>query len=221
MKKILLAILSLLLLLCLPGCNKKSTSGMTSKDWKDFEFELDGVVYKNPWSFDDFAANGWRIMDDANDDIDPDSNGSQLYIMVNDSHYDKEYNYHPFITIQFDNRTHEIKKMKDCDIMFLSFQNPPPELNFGVDMTDVNYELVLAKGISWGATEAEVIAAYGDVEDDFKAQREDIKVIQYYTLSEESLLSIMHLVFYKDALYSISLHRYYVYDGYEHHGVQR
>lgn len=221
MKKILLTIMSLLLLLSLAGCNKKTPTGGISKDWKDFEFELDGVIYKNPWSFNDFANNGWKIMDDANDDIEPKSMGFQFYMMVNDSHYDEKHNYYASITIEFDNRTEQLKKMKDCDISRLGFQKLPPELNGGIDLTDVNYQLVLAKKISFGATEAEVIAAYGDVKDVFKAQRDEYKVLQYYTLTEDNLLSIMNLTFYNDSLYAVNLYRYYVDEGYEHHGVQR
>ncbi|HPW53845.1 MAG TPA: hypothetical protein PK631_05680 [Erysipelotrichaceae bacterium] len=221
MKKILIIIVSLIWVLGSAGCDKKPEAGRISNDWKSFEFELDGVVYKYPWSFNDFATNGWRIMDDADDDIDPNSQGFDFYMMLNDNHYDEEYRYYALITVQFDNRSDEIKKMKDCDIMWLNFQKIPPELNLDINMDHVAYELILAKGITWGSTEAEVIAAYGDVEENFKAQRDEMKVMQYYTLSEDNFLSIMHLIFYKDALYSVNLYRYYVYDGYEHHGLQR
>ncbi len=221
MKKILVIIVGLLLVLGLIGCNKKPVETCVSSNWKDFEFELNGTVYKNPWSFNDFANKGWRIMDDSNDDVDANSKSFQFYMMINDNHYDEEHKYYAFIIIQFENRTDEVKKMKDCDIMWLNFQNIPPELNDGVDMNHITYKLVLAKGITWGATEADVIYAYGDVEPNFKAQQGKMKVMQYYTLTEDNFLSIMHLVFYNDALYSVNLYRYYVYEGYQHYGVQK
>ena len=48
-----------------------------------------------------------------------------------------------------------------------------------------------------------------------------MKVLQYYNLTEDNLLSVMHMVFYNDSLYVVNLYRYYVEDGYEHYGVQK
>ena len=220
MKKLLKIILSLFLASSVLVVIKNNNWSL-SQDWKDLEFELNGVVYKTPWSFDDFAANGWRITPDLNENVNPGSISDNFYLMINDNHYYEKNNYYASIDIKFENNSDEIKKMKDCDICWLVFRNLPPELYDGVDLKDIAYDFKLAKGIGWGATEAEVIAAYGDVEDKFKAQRNEMKVLQYYNLTEDNLLSVMHMVFYNDSLYVVNLYRYYVEDGYEHYGVQK
>ncbi|MGI6607947.1 MAG: hypothetical protein ACOX1F_03075 [Erysipelotrichaceae bacterium] len=220
MKKVLIIIISLFLITGLAGCKTEPSESSISKDWKDFEFELDGVLHKSPWSFVDFGDNGWRIMDDVNYDIQPNSRSFEFYMIISDSHYDKGYKYYSNITVEFENRTDEVKKMKECDIRWLSFQNLPAELNSDIDMSHIAYDLKLAKGISWGATEEQVIAAYGNVEEEFRAQRDKFSVLQYYTLTDDNLLSIMNLAFYNDSLYAVNFFRYYVEAGYEHTGVQ-
>ncbi|MGB4626759.1 MAG: hypothetical protein WBI36_03000 [Erysipelotrichaceae bacterium] len=200
MKKLLVFVLALLLMTGLTGCGKDKISD----DWTDLEFLLDGNKYSFPHKFLPFNSKGWLL--EENDEIQPGEYTDEYYEIWNNSFYDEENQLYATILVEFENETDKVQNIKDCTIWWISFSRMP---YLGVELNNV-YEIELAKGIKWGSTEKEIIAAYGNVAEDKRiAVEEDGYVALIYIDETDNMYSQMILYILDDGgLFMVDLEKY-------------
>ncbi|MGI6607355.1 MAG: hypothetical protein ACOX1F_00015 [Erysipelotrichaceae bacterium] len=155
MKKILVALLALLLMVFLVGCNDDTiddngnTDNSISDDWTDMEFIMGEEKYTYPYSFLAFEAKGWVLEGDS---YTLEAGKGWFNLLINDNFYDEELKDYATVLVVFKNETDEVQNVLDCKIKSVSL--------YKFDFNN-GYEIELAKGIKWGNTEEEIVAAYG------------------------------------------------------------
>jgi hypothetical protein len=203
MKKLLMVLLTVLMLTTLMGCKEEEK---ISDNWADMEFKLAGVKYTYPYFFEHFSKNGWKLDDEY--DLPGGKYTDFNYQMYNEKFYDSQKQAYVVILVDFENYDAEAKSIKECHIWYLSFCRI---LDLGVDLDNV-YEIELAKGIKWGSTEAEIVAAYGQVPADKRVVvAEDGYVALIYQKTTGDLFTQMVLYIYDDGgLFTVDFEVYRV-----------
>lgn len=130
-----------------------------SDDWTDLEFGLDGIKYKMNVPYSDLVANGWTF--DLKDygqeeDYQLDAN-YKVYgtIDLNHSKYGTDYEDF-YITVGFINNDTVPHEVIDCDVWTLT-----ANALYGSGFKEPCGNMTIAKGIHFGSTEEEVLAAFG------------------------------------------------------------
>ncbi|MGI6607356.1 MAG: hypothetical protein ACOX1F_00020 [Erysipelotrichaceae bacterium] len=200
MKKIGVFVLALMLIAGLAGCDKKTISD----DWTDLDFLVDGEKYSFPHSFGAFNRKGWLI--EENDEMQPGEYTEEYYDMWNNSFYDEELKEYAVIQVHFENETDKVRNIKDCTIWWISFAR----ISYSGELLNNVYEIELAKGIKWGSTEAEIVAAYGDVEEGNRiAVDENGYIALFYIDQTDNMYTQMILyIFNEGGLFMVDLEKY-------------
>ncbi len=142
--------------------NDNNNKNYFSTDWQEFSFMLDGVLYTYPWSFSQLEQQGWVSDTDPDKVIKADEVNLTYYIeMTNAKYEDYSYVDSDFLYVRVQNRSGEDKTIRNSQIVFMNFHILSDWKNNKVMYNP--YQLELANGITWFATEEEIIAAYGPV----------------------------------------------------------
>ena len=182
-----------------------------SDNWMDGEFLLEGIKLKMPCSFEDVAKTGWVlersdseyavVYMDENDNIYEDYSISYMvpakcgfdYIYLENKRYEDGA-----IQISLHNPAERELDVEECPIRgFYEFRKSPVQR----EQSPVVGEIVLPKGITYGSTVDEVIAAYGE-----PSYTNSDSNFSWMTYSNEETYFRMELSFSGDfGLYTISL----------------
>lgn len=136
----------------------------TSNDWKTLEFALDGEVYTFPMTYADVEAAGFVIDDDLSEILE--SNYYTLSYTAENSEGEQIY-------VRFKNFTDTDKAMKDCDIYGFKFEVE--------DYRDVNPDVTLCNGVTFGMTVDEVKDIMGEPDYYYESDSDnDYKSMEYY-----------------------------------------
>ncbi|HQB33035.1 MAG TPA: hypothetical protein PLI19_06850 [Erysipelotrichaceae bacterium] len=220
MKKTLVFIVSLFLLTGLAGCNvpapdgNNKTNGNTvtdvesiSDDWKDLEFILGVDKYSFPLFYQSLNSKGWQL--EENDELPAGEFTFESQEMWNNAFYDEKQDLYVCIYACFHNNEDVTKKIKDCNIWLLAFYKIDSDSEF-----KNQYEIKLAKGIKWGSTEEEILAAYGPVEEGYRIDGGGTGCILVYFSLDENMMTQMNLhINYDSGLYLVELAYYPVEEG--------
>lgn len=183
------------------------TDNAISDNWMDGEFLLDGIKLTMPCTVNDMAEAGW-ILDrsneyemaflDENGEIDKEMSRKQDYMLLPGEEYREaillnEAYPHTHMMVMLINPTDQELDFGDCTIRcIMSFSN-----QFGGNnVADVCF----SKGISYGATEQEIIEAYGNPSD-----LNHSGSYTYMTYASDNTNVRMSLFLENDALASIDL----------------
>lgn len=140
---------------------KASTgSGQLSDDLADFQIMLNGDVFTVPSTFQDFADKGWTPEKDLATMELEDRQGTSTRMLNGDSYF----------SVSFAN-TSGGKQMADLSTIYKIEVVATGSLGPHVDME-------LAKGITYGASLEDIIAAYG--EPDKQNESEDFTILTYF-----------------------------------------
>ena len=198
--------------------DKAENKNYFSTDWQEFSFKLDGVIYTYPWSFAQLEKQGWLPDTDPNKVIEAHELNLTYYIEMTNEHQDYSYVDDDFLWIRVQNRSGEDKTIRDSQIVFMNFHILSDWENNKVMYNPYNLEL--ANGVSWFASEAEIIAAFGPVEDgnrsvtseilgdEFDAENDYDSVMLRYSFNDGTTDGWLLLTIREDVgLCSISFHR--------------
>ena len=135
-----------------------------SDDWRDLEFVFEGVKYKiNETSYADLKAAGWTFdLKDygyENGYILNPRDKTYGTIDLKHSKYGDEYDVF-YITVGFINNDTVAKDITECDIWSISM-----DTRYGFRLKESYSDMTVAKGIHFGSSEADVLAAFGTPED--------------------------------------------------------
>lgn len=220
MKKLLTIVLSVLLLISITGCDEFFNGGSVSDDWRDFEFKLNGTVFKLPWYLSDFEKEGWEQywgLAQLDDTLEP-LNSVHFYLK-NEDHYSKETSYLP-INLMFYNTTNKTQLVRDCQINTIGFSNYFEKFTVAGRDPSIIYEVELGGGITWGSSVADVKAVFGDVDPEFQGGFDSFYYIEYHRI-DNNILYTLNLGFGEYGLFAIGFHWRIVNDGYVHEGSWR
>ena len=154
------------------------TDVQISNDWRDLEFIFDGVKYKiNETSYADLKAAGWTF------DL-ADYGYENGYILnprdktygtidLKHSKYGDEYDAF-YITVGFINNDTVAKDITECDIWSISM-----DTRYGFRMKESYSDMTVAKGIHFGSSEADVIAAFGTPDDTYENAENGYKSLSW------------------------------------------
>ena len=147
-----------------------------SDNWVDLEFALDGKKFKMNETFSNFTDIGYYsepYLLDGN--LDPGETTVTCCIRSDRfKEYDDSRDY--YVVMKFVNEGEETVYYQDCSIFYI---------NINIDNFTSSYpDVKLPKGITWGSTEEEVIAAYGDPYLNMPYD-DDIKICSYLEENEE------------------------------------
>ena len=132
----------------------------------DFTFELDGVVYQLPMSYDKLASSGWKISSSSDsEDTKIDAGGEHSYLMVKAGRAIMVTSYNP---------TGNVKTIKECRIGRIK-----TGIEYGTDIT-------IAKGINCTSTADEIINAFGTPQ--LKNEESDLILIEYYNSEDNGVI---------------------------------
>lgn len=160
----------------------------SSNDWKTLEFALDGEVYTFPMTYADVEAAGFVIEDDLSEILE--SNYYTLSYTAKNAEGEQFY-------VRFKNFTDTDKALKDCDIYGFSFEVQ--------DYRDVNPDVTLCNGVTFGMTVDEVKAIMGEPDYYYESDSEyDYKSMEYY-VTGKSYDSTIELWFTDGALNEITI----------------
>ncbi|MCM1190896.1 MAG: hypothetical protein NC123_02815 [Butyrivibrio sp.] len=122
----------------------------SSDDWKTLEFALDGTVYSFPLTWADVEAMGYQLEEAyREEELKP-----YYYTMVGVDVKNEEAGKQ--IRVLFKNFAEETRKIPDCDIYRIAFEL--------FSWRDVNVNIMLCNGVTFGMTPEEVIAIMGEPE---------------------------------------------------------
>lgn len=198
MKKLLVVLLAVLLMTALVGCDKEDISN----NWVDMEFKLGNKKYSLPCPFQDFSKNGWLL--EESDELQPADYTTYMYEVWNEDFYDKGRDLYAFILMDFENYGDKAQDIKDCHVYWVAFSTI-----YDDEKISNGYEIELAKGIKWGSTEEEIVAAYGPVAEGNRDAYEGGYIILVYENTTNKMYSRMVLYLLEDGgLYSVILSKY-------------
>ena len=150
--------------------SKPTSSGTISDDWTDLEFILDGKKYVLPFEYKELTEDGWYL-DESEYDF---SEGKErdggmrvlATIQLNNPKYATDSLGEFELVIGFINYSKEPKEYKDCDIYSIEFKNV-----YGYSRIENYGDVKIAGGIGFGSTEEEVLAAFGEPESEYNAEK--------------------------------------------------
>lgn len=160
--------------------SKVETSELTiSDDWTDLEFIFDGVKYKiNETSYADLKAVGWtfNLADYGYENGYILNSRDKTYgtIDLKHSKYGNEYDAF-YITVGFTNNDTVAKDITECDIWSISM-----DTRYGFRLKDSYSDMTIAKGIHFGSSEADVLAAFGTPYDTYENAENGYKSFTWY-----------------------------------------
>lgn len=138
----------------------------SSDDWKTLEFALDGVVYTFPLTWSDIEAAGFLIDEDYRHEV-LESNYYTLSVNAENEAGER-------ISVRFKNFTEGDRELQDCDVYGIGF-----DLS---EWRDVNPDVMLCNGVTFGMTAEEVKALMGEPDYFYESEGDDYTSIsmEYY-----------------------------------------
>ncbi|MDE5817736.1 MAG: MSCRAMM family adhesin SdrC [Lachnospiraceae bacterium] len=138
----------------------------SSNDWKTLEFALDGVVYTFPLTWSDIEAAGFLIDEDYRHEV-LESNYYTLGVNAETEAGER-------ISVRFKNFTEGDRELQDCDVYGIGF-----DLS---EWRDVNPDVMLCNGVTFGMTAEEVKALMGEPDYYYESEGDDYTSIrmEYY-----------------------------------------
>lgn len=140
-----------------------------SKDWKSYQFQLDGKVFKLPVKLSELKALGYDLTEKGAFDVAP--NSEVLAVSVKNSKGNR-------IAGTFKNLSDKICDVSECYLYEFAVSNW--SFNEGIDV-------VLPGGINFNSTKDDVIKAYGKPS---KEVKKDDREILTYTIDKKNQLEI-------------------------------
>lgn len=138
----------------------------SSNDWKTLEFALDGVVYTFPLTWSDIEAAGFLIDEDYRHEV-LESNYYTLSVNAENEAGER-------ISVRFKNFTEGDRELQDCDVYGIGFEVS--------EWRDVNPEVMICNGVTFGMTAEEVKALMGEPDYFYESEGDDYTSIsmEYY-----------------------------------------
>ena len=146
-----------------------------SENWYDMEFIMNGVKYCVPFSYSELKSDGFTfdIKDYGYDNgyiLNPGDKITST-IEVTSTEYGNDYtDFTP--SIGFINNSIEAKDIYECDIWGIDMS-----IMHGSSIIDTYPEIELAQGLTWGSSEADVLAVFGEYEDTYRS--DDLEYTNY------------------------------------------
>lgn len=175
-----------------------------SDDWMDLDIMIDGVVYHYPYDYDKLLENGWTLnmADYGYEDGYAMNKGEKTSTTISLHHEKYDSESRPFvIDCGFANYGEETVDIKECDLWSIKINcikySSPYEEHSSVQ---------IAKGIKFGSTAEEVIAAFGDGDEEpYRAEELGYTVYSY----RNNFAERMKIVVYDDfGVTEIQLQKY-------------
>lgn len=154
-----------------------------SENWMDGEFLLDGVKLKMPCSYKEMAKTGWLIdrsseykyaFVDENFEIDEENSIKEDYIVPAGGYFTatfllNEAYENDRILVDLYNPTDKELDVEDCTIITIYRFSDLNVAFYGEDALSQMADVILSKGITYGATKNEVIEAFGEPTDSYES----------------------------------------------------
>lgn len=138
----------------------------SSNDWKTLEFALDGAVYTFPLTCSDIEAAGFLIGEDYRHEV---LEANYYTLSVNAENEAGER-----ISVRFKNFGEGDRELQDCDVYGIGFEQSK--------WRDVNPDVMLCNGVTFGMTAEEVKALMGEPDYDYESEGDDYtsESMEYY-----------------------------------------
>lgn len=168
----------------------KTDYAFSTNDWKTLEFALDGEIYTFPMTLADIEAAGFTIDEEYKSET-LESNRYTTSVTAENAAGERFY-------VRFKNFTDTDKELKDCDIYGFSFEVD--------DYRDVNPDVTICNGVTFGMTVDEVKALMGEPDYYYESDSTDLdrKELDYY-VTGKSYDSSLELSFTDGKLDDITL----------------
>ncbi len=162
----------------------------SSNDWKTLEFALDGVVYTFPLTWSDIEAAGFLIDEDYRHEV-LESNYYTLSVNAENEAGER-------ISVRFKNFTEGDRELQDCDVYGMGF-----ELS---QWRDVNPDVMLCNGVTFGMTAEEVKALMGEPDYFYESEGDDYTSVRMeYYVTGHSYENEIEFNFWNGALTEIDI----------------
>jgi hypothetical protein len=160
-----------------PETEPTTPDDKVSDKWTDLDIMIDGVVYKFPYDYDKLQKNGWSF-DLAEYDYEDGyilNKGDQTYSTIEMYNKKYGYGYDSFaIWCGFQNFSDNAQDITKCDLWSIEL-----DMAMGFEPLNKYPDVKIAKGITFGSTEQEVIAAFGECDDIYISNEFGYKTYEY------------------------------------------
>lgn len=172
------------------GAPAATDYAFSSTDWKTLEFALDGVIYTFPMTWADVEAAGYQLEDEYRHEV----LGSYEYTtsFTAESESGERFN------VRFKNFEEGERELQDCYVYGFGFEQS--------QWRDVNPEVTLCNGVTFGMTVEEVKAIMGEPDYYYESDDPDYdrKAMNYY-VTGSSLGSELEFSFHDGILDEITI----------------
>lgn len=148
------------------------TTPAVSDDWLNLELAIDGVKFAIPFAFKDLQAQGWTAdLGDKGEGyiVNP---GDKTYgtIELTNPKYTEKFTF----WIGFKNNTATTQTILNCDVWTVKL-----DTTYGFKKVDSFPTVTIAKGITWGSTKDQVLAAFGEPKDSYISEEYKYSTLTY------------------------------------------
>lgn len=150
----------------------------SSTDWKTLEFALDGEVYTFPMTWQDVEAAGYQLEDKYRHDV----LGSYQYTMSFTAESETGEQFY----VRFKNFAEGERELQDCYVYGFGFKQS--------EYNDVNPEVMLCNGVTFGMTIEEVKEIMGEPDEYWASDNSAQEIVNYY-VTDSSLESEVEFTF--------------------------
>lgn len=153
------------------------SNGTIDSDWSKLEMSIDGVVYKFPYDFAKLKSNGWTLdlakYGKENGYILNPGDKTYSTLDLYSTKYGSEYDSFS-IGCGFKNYDNSAKDITECDLWSVNMA-----IDYGSRLKKSYPNVEIAKGIKFGAKEADVLAAFGTPDDTYESTDLGYKTFTY------------------------------------------
>lgn len=157
--------------------SNQTTNGKIDSDWTKLDIAVDGVIYNFPYDFAKLKSNGWTLdlakYGKENGYILNPGDKTYSTLDLYSTKYGSEYDSFS-ITCGFKNYDNSAKDITECDLWSVSMA-----IDYGSRLKKNYPEVEVAKGIKFGAKEADVLAAFGTPDDTYESTDLGYKTFTY------------------------------------------
>lgn len=153
------------------------SNGTIDSDWAKLEMSIDGVIYKFPYDFAKLKSNGWTLdlakYGKENGYILNPGDKTYSTLDLYNTKYGSEYDSFS-IGCGFKNYDNAAKDITECDLWSVNMA-----IDYGSRLKKSYPNVEIAKGIKFGAKEADVLAAFGTPDDTYESTDLGYKTFTY------------------------------------------
>jgi hypothetical protein len=148
-----------------------------STNWKDLDIKVDGVLYQFPYDYDELVDNGWSmdLAEYGYEDGYTLNKGDMTYSTIELTHANYGTDWDSFtIWCGFANYTDKTIDITQGNLWAIEL-----DIMDGLEIREKYPTVYISNGITWGATQEDIIKAFGEPTSAYESDESEYVVLEY------------------------------------------